>query len=1165
MAFTIYTVSDPSTIGGALQSMAMFFGQEDTVGTAIKTALMLSLIFILAQGVTRNGLKLDVMLIQLIVVWGMFMPKTTVTIEQFDNAAPPRVVDGVPYAIALPGAIAGAFALYMTRNIEATMISVDGDYLSISGGSHPFTPARSLMAITMCPSDPFTCVDQSLVETMRLAARFCANGELTDTKFSNEPNVLEKFASKLTKQAQVFIFDKANPYIPGGGGGRPASCPEVAQYLIDVAMMEKAGSGSITDSMGSLASRAEIKKYNVIARAEDKVEKNWDLALQDINKTRDANSKLDSLAFANVTLYSLADALKFDAGAPLDQSITLRRDLGLFEWAKAEATQSMLVSTTAPKFMDILFFVFIASTPIVMFVVAANPSGGLKVAGSYALFGMWTQSWIPMMAIVMSWYQGELKNISSPLKYDPEYMAFYMRHVYSTTIAASNMLQQAPYIMFAIMTGSMMAMSGLVSKAMPSGGKGGAGVGVGGGSAVSDPITGALPKGAISGAQARSAILGAQSILGGGGGIMSSSSAITGDGAQGYSSLPTLNVGDGVQTQANSANRQSAALQKQLQTQSQQAYTEMAQTLKSAADKIGGDKLASLMTNAGVKSSFNSNTGQLVTGYGTYDLKTGQMVSTGQEGQAKTEVAAKAGFELFGTGATVAGAVAAALKDAVTQSVHMGNSRGVQRQDSSGATNGNEVTNGTQAQSSSNSRRGTEISNLASKAQSLQTQFSKLASASQSLTSTDEKMNQAGAAAGADVSRSLSGAEAVTRWNAAAFSTFGSNTNNDGIALNRVASIAASSLSPEQRSQLDTAARANLKTAQANGAAIGYSADQNAMAATWSALSDMASNAKTPEEKIGAQVAMAELHKAAGGTDASAGLKAVRDGIAAVAGVQQQITDMANVVKPSADAASAGAERHLNPATQNKFNREVGDAIKAREAKAEATAGTAEAGLKKVQTQGEKVKDAESEHIRADQQKKLNIAPLGEAARQAVDNISAIPTRSDMVPLAAGHNVSVGHMDSGRTEDGRNKGNLGAEGGHGIAPLTTHADKDKVNAANTAAWFSQTVPGSTNKTKDAASRIGNSIAGGAQAAGQAASNTALSAGAATSVVIKQGESSSSLPNLDLKGGLDLSRSGGGGDQMPMLTDKLKPKPYAAGVGRDTGDTRDTRKKSLPRR
>lgn len=1150
MAFTIYTVSDPSTIGGALQSMAMFFGQDDWVGTAIKTALMLSLLFILAQGVTRNGLKLDVMLIQLIVVWAMFMPKTTVTIEQFDNAAPPRVVDNVPYAIALPGTIAGAFALYMTRNIEATMVNVDGDYLSISGGSHPFTPARSLMAITMCPSDPFTCVDQSLVETMRLAARFCANGELTDTKFSAEPNVLEKFASKLTNQAQVFIYDKNNPYIPGGGGGRSASCPEVAQHLRDVAALEKEGKGTISDAMGSLASRAEIKKYNAIARSEDKVEKGWDQALQDINKTRDSNSKLDSLAFANVTLYSLADALKFDASAPIDQTITLRRDMGLFEWAKAEATQSMLVSTTAPKFMDILFFVFIASTPIVMFVVAANPSGGLKVAGSYALFGMWTQSWIPMMAIVMSWYQGELKNISSPLRYDPEYMSFYMRHVYTTTIAASNMLQQAPYLMFAIMTGSMMAMSGLVAKAMPSGGKGGAGGGAG--AAMGDPVAGALPKGAIAGAQARAAVFGAQSMLSGGGGIMSASSGITGDGAQGYSSLPTLNVGDGVQAQASNAHRQSAALQKQLQTQSQQAFTEMAQTLKSAADKIGGANVASLLTKAGVSSSFDSKTGNLVTKYGTFDMKTGQMISKGQEGQAKVEASTSAGFELFGSGVKIAGALAAALKDAVNQSVQFGNSRGVKSDSTSGTSNGTQVTGGREGGSGVQSSNGKEITDLASRAKSLQTQFSKLASAAQSLTSTDEKLKQAGTASGADISRSLSGSDAVTRWNAAANSRFGGNTNNDGVALNRVASIAASSLTPEQRANLNNAARSYLKAAQANGTAIGYSADQNAMAATWSALSDMAANAKTPEEKLGAQLAMAELHKAAGGADATAGLKAVKDGIATVSGVQQQIADMAKVVEPAVGAATASADNKLSPTAQTDFNKEVDTAIKDRERGAAALTGTAQSGLKAVQGEGEKAKTEALKTIGVDQRNKLNIAPLAQSVSDAVANMSAIPTMDDIVPYGAGHNVSVGHMNVGRTEDGRNKGNLGAEGAHGVEPLTTRAG------------MFQEIIGATSQTQQAASNLASSITGGAQATGQAASNTAASTGAATSVVIKQsGSSSSSLPNLDLKGGLDLSRSGGGGvETMPMLTDKLKPKPYATGVGREAGDSP---KKAMPKR
>lgn len=469
MAFTIYTVSDPATVGSALSAMAMFFGQDDWVASAIKTGLMLSLIFILAQGVTRNGLRLDVMVIQVIVVWAMFMPKTTVTVEQFDNAAPPRVVDDVPYAIALPASVAGAFALYMTSKIEAVMVNVDGDYLSVSGDSHPFTPARALMAITMCPSDPMSCADQNLVESMRLASRYCASGKLANTDFKVSGNVLQSFADTLELQGQTIVFDTTNPYIPGGGGGRAVSCADAASHFLSVAQNERDGVGSVSKAMNGLANRAEIKKYSSSARAASQTERTWDEALTDINRLRDSNSKMDSLAFANVTLYALADTMKFSANAPLDQAISIRRDTSLFEWAKSESQQSMLVSTTAPKFMDILFFVFIASTPIVMFIVAANPQGGLKVAGSYALFGMWTQSWIPMMAIVMSWYQTEIRNMVSPQSFTPEYMAFFMRHAYTTTIAASNMIQQAPYLMFAIMTGSMFALSGMVSKAMPSG------------------------------------------------------------------------------------------------------------------------------------------------------------------------------------------------------------------------------------------------------------------------------------------------------------------------------------------------------------------------------------------------------------------------------------------------------------------------------------------------------------------------------------------------------------------------------------------------------------------------------------------------------------------------------------------------------------------------
>ena len=80
MALTIYTISDPVLAGSALTSMAMFFGQDSWVATLIKTGLMISLLLILAQTVVQKGLRLDIILVQLIVVWTMFIPKTTVQI-----------------------------------------------------------------------------------------------------------------------------------------------------------------------------------------------------------------------------------------------------------------------------------------------------------------------------------------------------------------------------------------------------------------------------------------------------------------------------------------------------------------------------------------------------------------------------------------------------------------------------------------------------------------------------------------------------------------------------------------------------------------------------------------------------------------------------------------------------------------------------------------------------------------------------------------------------------------------------------------------------------------------------------------------------------------------------------------------------------------------------
>ena len=309
MAFTIYTISDPVVIGSAMTSMAMFFGQESLVGSIVKTGLLISLLFILGQTVVQKGLRLDVILIQLIVVWVVFLPKTTVNIEQFDNSAPPRVVDNVPYAIALPATLAGSFALMMTNRIEQVMVNVNGDYLSVSGDVHPFSPARVLMSFAACPLEPLGCLSQNLVETMRLAVRYCSGPSLSKAEFANQRYVLKALSETLTETGSTVIYDDGNPYVTGGGGGRAASCSEAASYLRNYE--DSVGNGSsneVTETIKNLANKAEIKQNKAVIRDDGTID--YDTAMGMINKLTDSSAMIDTRMVFNIMTYSMADSLK---------------------------------------------------------------------------------------------------------------------------------------------------------------------------------------------------------------------------------------------------------------------------------------------------------------------------------------------------------------------------------------------------------------------------------------------------------------------------------------------------------------------------------------------------------------------------------------------------------------------------------------------------------------------------------------------------------------------------------------------------------------------------------------------------------------------------------------------------------------------------------------
>lgn len=1055
--FTIYTVSDPMVIGSAMTSMAMFFGQDSWVAGAIKTGLIISLIVILAQSVSSQKLRLDVMLLQLLVVWVMFIPKATVQIEQFDNSAPPRVVDGVPYAIALPATMAGAFAMYMTQKIETVMVNTDGNYLTVSGDVNPFAPARVLLSFTACAQTPLACLPRDIVETLRLGVRYCAGPSLTssnNTTFAKSNHVFSDIAATFTQQGSTIIYDSTNPYLSGGGGGRSASCDEARAFIAGYEGQVISGTqAAINDNLTDLAQRAMIVNNKTATRSSGQIDLNQALTM--VNMLTDSSTRVDELALFNVMTYSVADAFQENADSPIDTLIAARRDANLFAWAKTEANQAMLMSTAAPKFMDVLFFIFVACTPIVMFVVIANPSTGLKVAGSYALFGLWTQSWIPMMAIVTAWYQRELLSIAPPSfgviqtssSITPEYMSTMMQHVMTTTIAAGNMIQNAPYLMFAILSGSMFAMSNMIGKAMPSGGgadlQGGGGGGAGSGGLVGGKGSAGSP---IMAQQA--GLMSASNFLAGG--MADGSSGPRADVGANMGGLADLSSGGGVSMAQSATHEANAATRNQIAKSAQQSLSDLSSMIESGGLSKHGEKLQSYMRNQGYDASYNASDNTMSINGQKFSLDSAQDRTTkatkgGQAavslqadalkaipslsgalagglgagpaavaggfaaGQAASAVAAAAGIKL---GATLSGFLATETAD--SQNVKLGGGMSAEKKNSQQQGDTFASKDGKSASAGFSGGEGGSYSNMGQRAKSISDNLTQLASQMKSLDDSDKMSTSASNTASGEAGVKIKGSDVVQNWSdVTQTANGGRNSVNQNEAQARVMDALGSAIDPAKRSQFESAMSSEYqKLAQSFGS--GANKDQLAAAAAWRTLSQQ-SGSGDMNQRIDALNGMAHMAKAAGLGDLTQSLGAAAKAANLSADVNKAIMAQKGEVSSAVGNAVSRVDSGLSDKNVAAVQGAVGSLIDNGAYTSQRNIGAAASGNSGMP--GEQAA-ARSSFERAHPEGKNTYPEMIEAQRRGVEGQAKINPQPDDAPAYI-KNTTGANAPIARSEDAR--------------------------------------------------------------------------------------------------------------------------------------------------
>ncbi len=137
------------------------------------------------------------------------------------------------------------------------------------------------------------------------------------------------------------------------------------------------------------------------------------------------------------------------------------------------AGEASLFESFMTNAMNAFSFLFIVLTPIVAIVAITMGWGGFKIYGSWLIMGIWSQSWLPIAAVLSYYIQitfwDRLLAFASSSTMSPASIDNFYTQVSSTIYTGSTMIAATPIITLSLLTGSVYTMSMLAGKATGTG------------------------------------------------------------------------------------------------------------------------------------------------------------------------------------------------------------------------------------------------------------------------------------------------------------------------------------------------------------------------------------------------------------------------------------------------------------------------------------------------------------------------------------------------------------------------------------------------------------------------------------------------------------------------------------------------------------------------
>jgi len=460
MALTVYSMGDLPIFTGILNSTAMVFNSSLFDGNqgagVVVMGLLLTIVWMIFSALSQGKIDHKPLIFVFLLFYAGVMPKERLQVEDVFTGQV-TAVDNIPLVVALPASLMGSLNKAITDKVETAFSTTSGSYLTM--GAEGFAnPLKLLLGFRdpVATRGAFINISSNLDEFVR----YCAPTDpgFSVPKLAAAPDVVG-YLGGLSVSGVMTYMDAAHPQGLGescaGGQTRlladvtPAMIKSAAESLLQI---KTAGEFNASGT-GSGATIAGLDQaYNsVTAGIANRLQTSQQFMLNMIAAPTVGGS-VNCISQATATeIANCLDAIT--TSTAIEQGNV-----------DAAAQASIFAKTMIPG-MNILMALMYAFSPIIIAIAFMAGPHGMKMVLGLVVFGVWTQSWMPIAAVINFIIQLQTEQAVAVFK-DGITLANYGQFYSLISMKlgmASQLLAMVPVITLTLLTGSIFGLTQMAS------------------------------------------------------------------------------------------------------------------------------------------------------------------------------------------------------------------------------------------------------------------------------------------------------------------------------------------------------------------------------------------------------------------------------------------------------------------------------------------------------------------------------------------------------------------------------------------------------------------------------------------------------------------------------------------------------------------------------